>query len=95
MDGVGKNPLLPNKEYSIVDEFLKQTYRIIEATSPAEYNNLSDANKERYKIIVSAGTIDFREDSLVRTVLWNMFDDNSTTRTNLKELIPEPPEEEE
>lgn len=78
----------------MADRFLRRSYRILEATEPSEYNALSSANKSRYQLIISAGVVDYREGSLVRTVLWGIFGAGSETRANLEALIPDPPVEE-
>ena len=77
----------------MADRYLKRTYLIIELTAPAEYNALSDANKDRYKTIISAGIIDFRDGSLAKTALWAMFSEASATRANLEILKPSEPVE--
>jgi len=74
--------------------FLRKTYRIIEATVPAEYNELSDNNKDRYKLIISAGLIDFSDDTTVKSALWAMFPEGTDTRVNL-EALESPPAVEE
>ena len=79
----------------MADRFLKKTYKIIESTDPSEYIALSNANKDLYKIIISAGVVDINEDSLVRNILWGMFSEGTTTREGLDTLLPEPVEEEE
>ena len=67
---------------------LRKTYKIIEATVPAEYNALSDNNKDRYKLIISAAIIDFSEGTTVKNALWAMFGEGTTTRVNLEALEP-------
>ena len=49
------------------------TYKILEATDPTEWSALSADNKVFYNIIISAGTINFAEGTLVRTILLGMF----------------------
>ena len=63
--------------------------QIINATVNSEYNSLSDNHKEIYKMIISCGVLDLTEGTSIRTKLWNMFDENSTTRANLIELLGE------
>ena len=65
---------------------LRKTYKIIEATVPAEYNALSDNNKDRYNLIISAALIDFSEGTIVKGALWAMFGEETTTRANLELL---------
>ena len=63
------------------------TYKIIEATDATEYAALSDANKDAYKMIVSCGTVDLADGTVVRTKLMAMFGAGTTTRANLVELV--------
>ena len=63
------------------------THEIMEATDPLEYSALSDANKDAYKMIVSAGTVSLLEGGTVRAALEFMFPEGTTTRTNLDALI--------
>jgi hypothetical protein len=65
------------------------TYQIIESTAASEYNALSDANKDAYRQIVSCGVVDLSEGTGIRTKLWNMFDEESETRTALITLLGE------
>lgn len=78
-------------------------YKILEITDSSEYNALSDANKEAYKMIISCGSADIATGTVLRTKLDNMFGEGSVTHTNLIELerslldwvddmIPDPPE---
>lgn len=63
------------------------TYGIVENTDTAEYNALSDANKEHYKTILSLGTVDLTDGTVVRATLWVLFGAGSTTRANLIAMI--------
>lgn len=65
------------------------THEILEATVGAEYNALSDANKDAYVLIISCGIINLTDGNALRAKLWNMFDDQSTTRANLITLLGE------
>ena len=67
---------------------LRKTYKIIEATDQTEYNALSDNNKDRYALIISAGRVDFEEGTIVKATLWAMFGEGTTTRANLEALEP-------
>lgn len=69
---------------------LRATYKILEATNPGEYAELSAANKAVYQLIISAGRVDISEGTTVRNVLWGMFGANSVTRENLEGLYPGP-----
>jgi len=68
---------------------LRDTYMILEATKTLEYASLSAENKAIYALIVSAGRVDISKGSHTRKDLWNMFDADSVTRRNLKDLYPE------
>jgi len=63
------------------------TYKIVDATDSTEYGNLSAANKEAYKMIVSCGVVDLTEGTSIRTKLWSMFGEGTTTRENLEALL--------
>lgn len=65
------------------------THEIVEATKVSEYNALSSANKERYKLIISAGAVDLSEGTKVRLALWAMFGEGTETRANLEALVGE------
>lgn len=65
-----------------------QTWEIIEATVPAEYDALSAANKQRYQAFVSAGTLDPNGTNVV-AAFSSMFA-GTTTLTNLAELQTRP-----
>jgi hypothetical protein len=62
---------------------ITQTYRIVEATDSTEYNALSDTNKGRYALIISAGLVDLMDGTAIRSTLWSMFGDGTTTRDNI------------
>ena len=57
------------------------------AIDHAEYVALSSPNEEYVNAITSLGIVDLNEGSRARTVLWNLFDSESTTRANLIVLI--------
>jgi hypothetical protein len=63
------------------------TYKILEATNPAEYVALSPGQATIYGLIISAGIVDLSETTSALTILRGMFGEGSTTRTNLEELI--------
>ena len=83
----------------MAEEFLIETYRILELTKAREYLALSDENKIWYNLIISAGKVDLSEDSLAKEKLWDMFDEDSNTgkdfRNVEKGLINPPVIEEE
>jgi len=68
---------------------LIQTYEIVENTVPAEYQALSDANKQNYRDIIGMGVIDMTDGTLIRATLWVLFDAQSTTRANILTLLGE------
>ena len=65
------------------------THHILECTTASEYTALSAANKDAYRQIISCGEVDLSDGTGIRTKLWNMFDENSTTRANLITLLGE------
>ena len=66
-------------------DFRIETYRILNATEASEYQALSAANKDFYKIIISAGIVNLEPGSIVRETLWGMFDDESVTGQALRD----------
>jgi hypothetical protein len=74
---------------------LNKTCLLIEAVDSTEYNNLSDANKDRFALIVSAGLVDLTEGSNAVNALWAMFDEESASRAAIQELFHTPTEPEE
>jgi len=69
-----------------MSEFKVETYRIINSTKASEYAALSAGNKEWYKIFISAGIIDLEEGTLAREKLWDMFDAESNTGKNFRDI---------
>jgi len=65
------------------------SHRIFEATVPAEYRDLSDANKAAYGLILSCGLVDLSAGSNARTLLSGMFGAGTTTRANILALLEE------
>jgi hypothetical protein len=61
------------------------TGRILSVTKLSEISNLSDTNKELFKLIISAGTVDLHEDLWVRDRLWTMFPEGSVTGDALRD----------
>ena len=60
-----------------------------------DYDNaLSDANKDAYRMIISCYLVDLATDSSIKTKLWNMFGEGTTTRENLEALLKPPHVEE-
>ena len=63
------------------------TFELSEATDDTEYAALSSAQKTTYALLVSLGMLDISSGTAIRTKLWAMFGDGSTTRTNLEALM--------
>jgi hypothetical protein len=63
------------------------TFELIDATDDSEYSVLSTSQKNVFALIVSSGIIDISSGTAIRTKLWDMFGDGSTTRTNLEALM--------
>lgn len=70
--------------------FLVKTYQILEATDPTEYVSLDPGNVALYNLIISAGTVNVAEETVVKTILWAMFGEGTTTRVNLETLLTDP-----
>jgi hypothetical protein len=49
------------------------TWELLEKTDPAEWDALSDTNKQIFHLIVSAGTVYFTNGGSMRDVLLNIF----------------------
>lgn len=62
--------------------------QFINATVTSEYHSLTGTERKRYDLIVSAGFVDMN-DGTVRTDILDMFDTESTTRSNILALIGE------
>lgn len=79
-------------------EFLIETYRIVNFTKASEYLALSAENKVWYSLFVSAGKVDLSTNSLAQEKLWGMFDDESSTGKDFRDvdngLVAPPPVEE-
>jgi hypothetical protein len=63
------------------------TFELSEATDDTEYLALSAGQKSTYALLISLGMLDISSGTAIRTKLWNMFGDGSTTRTNLEALM--------
>jgi len=61
-------------------------YQVIDVMDTSEWSALSDGNKTALGLIVSCGMVNLNDGS-VKTVLWGMFDSESTTRANFITLI--------
>ena len=70
----------------MINRFLVRTYLIVKYTNLAEYNALSDANKEKYKIIVSTSSADLAEGSSLKDMLWDMFPEGTITGDNFRNV---------
>lgn len=62
------------------------TGKILDCLSASEYNVLTDVKKDFVRIIISAGTINFRENSSIWNALHTIFPDGTATWTSLKEI---------
>ena len=65
--------------------FTIETSRIFEITEPSEYLALSVNNRHAYDVIMSLGNVDLNEGTLVQTLLWNMFGENTATGGKLRD----------
>lgn len=64
-----------------------KTSIILDALDMAEYDELSDTNRDRVAMIIGAGRINFRENSPTWSVLHSLFPDGSNTWVALKEAV--------
>jgi hypothetical protein len=72
---------------------LKNTSAILECIKPSEYNALSDANKEVFKIIISCGAINIAPGGKLRERLLTMFGEESDSYNALMASMgTEPPD---
>ena len=82
-----------------MDEFVIETYKIFELTDWNEYINLTGNPTKYYNLIISAGKVNLSEDSVAKTLLWDMFPEGTITGNNFRDvangLIAPPPIEEE
>jgi len=62
-------------------------HEVYEAIDHAEYVSLTEPNEEHVDAIAGLGFVDLNEGSRARTVLWSLFNSESTTRANLIILI--------
>lgn len=65
--------------------FTGETWRILECTKKQEYLALSDEDKDWYKVLISAVTLDLSENSKAQNALWNMFPENTHTGKKLRD----------
>ena len=66
-------------------DFRIEAHRIIDITRADEYEALSDSDKEWYKIFMSAGVINLETGSIAQDKLWDMFEAESQTGTELRD----------
>jgi len=66
-------------------EYLRETYRILEATDRDEFEDLQQ-QQDLYWSILGLGVVDFREGSMAQTMLFELFGEGTTTRANLEAL---------
>ena len=79
-------------------EFLVETYRVLDCLDTTEYVSLSAVQKTVLGLIVSAGKINFSDNSKAKILLWDIFDENTITGAAFRDcvngLISPPPVEE-
>jgi hypothetical protein len=63
-----------------------QTGDLLSNISPTEYAALGDAAKDGLRIIISAGLIDFRENSAMWNAIHAIFPDGTASWTAIKEF---------
>jgi hypothetical protein len=55
------------------------TWELLEKTDPAEWGSLSAANKAKFQLIISAGTLYFTDGGIMRGILLDLFPEGTTT----------------
>lgn len=65
---------------------VREAYRIISLTKASEYLALSAENKAWYDLFISAGLVDLTEGSLAQEKLWDMFDAESNTGSDFRDV---------
>lgn len=63
------------------------TFRLLEITVPAEYNALTDSQKEKFKMIISCGIIDTNPGSIILEAIYDLFPEGTATRASLDALL--------
>ncbi len=69
------------------DNDLYWAHEIWEVTDIAEFLAQSQANRDLYGSLMAMGVINLADGSSVKTFLWAMFPDGTTTRTALEALV--------
>ncbi len=64
-----------------------ESYAVLETFDAAEYNALTDTQKEGVQSIISCGRVDLADGRKSKTRLWNWFGAGSDTVANLEALI--------
>lgn len=72
---------------SVFTDNVFHSYKVFEATDLTEYNALTDAQKERYQLILGMGQVDLNDGSNAFDLLKGMFGPSTTTRANLLALL--------
>jgi hypothetical protein len=75
--------------YTTLPQGVFAGYVVYEAIDDAEYRGLSSPNEEYVETLLAPGAVDLNDGSRARTVLWSLFDSESTTRANLLALLGE------
>lgn len=63
------------------------TYELLECIDAAEYNALTEGNKERIRLVISCGVINTTGGNKLLDMVKNIFPVGTTTRTALDALL--------
>ena len=63
------------------------SYKVLECLDATEHNGLTDTQKDGVLHLLTCGLVDLNEGKAGRVRLWNWFGGESTTVTNLTELL--------
>ena len=66
-----------------IPEGVFHSYEVLSCFASAEWNALTDGQKDNIKVLLSCGKVDLRDGQYGHQVLWAYFDAESTTRSNL------------
>lgn len=72
---------------TLLETGLFHSYEVFEAINQTDYDDLDAGGEEKCNAILSIAILDLNDGSRAKTLLWEMFDAETTTRTNLIALI--------
>ena len=72
---------------NLIEDNVFLSYKILECIDMDEYGELTDAQKDGVKVLLSCGRIDLNDGKAGKVRLWNWFGAESTTVANLTMLL--------